>query len=191
MTTPASIDPHRPLVDIRDMIVVHTAMLREFRLIPAAIRRVPVGNSKRAVIVADQLVFLCDLLHHHHRGEDELLWPKLRSRTEPQALEVIEEVEAQHESIDSALHEVEDRRLAWIENQTAESRERLAAELERLTIMLADHLDLEERALLPLAAMVLTVDEWHAVGAAGAASIRKAPCRWSSACSPTKAIRPC
>ena len=33
------------LVDTRDMVVVHTAMLREFRLAPAAVRRLPPASS--------------------------------------------------------------------------------------------------------------------------------------------------
>lgn len=173
MTTPAPTDPDRPLVDVRDMIVVHTAMLREFRLAPAAVHRTPAADHKKAAFVADHLRFLGDMLHHHHQGEDELLWPKLRARVKPNSLKVIDEVEAQHEAINTTLSQVEVRRTAWAEDATIEHRDSLAEELGRLHSVLADHLDLEERSLLPLAAMVLTADEWHAVGAAGSAAIPK------------------
>lgn len=170
MTTSTPIGSDRPLVDVRDMVVVHTAMLREFRLAPAAVRRTP-PDRKRVEVVAAHLRFLCDLLHHHHQGEDELLWPKLRDRTQPSARQTIEEVEAQHETIDATLDQVEQLRLAWIEDPGTGTREELTDALDRLHTVLREHLDLEERALLPLAAMVLTAEEWHAVGEAGAASI--------------------
>ncbi len=153
------------------MVLVHTAMLREFRLAPAAVRRVAEADSRQAGVVADHLRFLGELLHHHHQGEDDLLWPKLRARTGSDALLVIEAVEAQHEDIDATLRDVEQLRSAWAAHPVAGLRERLAAALERLHLVLRDHLDLEERALLPLAAAVLTDEEWHAVGEAGAASI--------------------
>jgi hypothetical protein len=38
MTATSPTHSDRPLVDVRDMIVVHTAMLREFRLAAAAVR---------------------------------------------------------------------------------------------------------------------------------------------------------
>ena len=164
-------NPDASLDDVRDMVLVHTAMLREFRLAPAAVTRTSPADRRRAVAVADHLRFVCDLLHHHHQGEDELLWPKLRERSGPAALQVIEAVETQHEEIDATLRRVELLRVAWGDDPSAEHRDRLATELERLHVVLRDHLDLEERALLPLAATLLTLEEWQAVGEAGAASI--------------------
>lgn len=113
------------------------------------------------------------MLHHHHQAEDELLWPKLRARVKSSAIEVIDEVEAQHQVIDATLSRVAERESAWAQDPTPGHRDSLAAELAGLYAVLADHLELEERALLPLAAAVLTTDEWHAVGAAGVASIPK------------------
>ncbi|WP_375424219.1 hemerythrin domain-containing protein [uncultured Friedmanniella sp.] len=155
------------------MVVVHTAMLREFRLASAAVARTLTSEKKRVRLVSRHLRFLCDLLHHHHQGEDDLLWPKLRQRTQPAALQVIEEVEAQHEDIDAMLGRVEQFRTAWAEDPGTSNRDRLVEALTDLYAVLRDHLELEERVLLPLAATVLTTEEWHAVGAAGAASIPK------------------
>ncbi len=162
-----------PLVDVRDMIVVHTAMLREFRLAPAAVTRTPPGDRKQARVVAGHLRFLCDMLHHHHAGEDELLWPKLRERTPGASGRVIEEVEAQHRDIDAALTVVEQVRDAWPAQARATDRDLLAAHLDRLYASLSDHLDLEERELLPLAAGALTEAEWNAIGEAAVAAMPK------------------
>ncbi|MDQ2795878.1 MAG: hemerythrin domain-containing protein [Actinomycetota bacterium] len=170
---PAESVTAEPLVDVRDMIVAHTAMLREFRLAPAAVTRTTPGDRRRASAVASHIRFLCDLLHHHHEGEDALLWPKLRERTSSDALGVIEEAEAQHHDLASALHRVEILRQAWADNPGGVQREELALQLETLHTLLRDHLDLEERALLPLAALVLTHAEWHAVGDAAVAAMPK------------------
>lgn len=173
MSTTRQADSDQPLVDIRDMILVHTAMLREFRLAPAAVGRTCAADRKRAALVADHLRFIGDMLHHHHQGEDELLWPKLRSRVQPNSLAVIDEVEAQHEVIDASLSQVKTLIASWAEDPTVANRDSLAHALKRLHSVLADHLDLEERALLPPAAMVLTIEEWEAVGASGSASLPK------------------
>lgn len=161
----------RPLVDVRDMIVVHTAMLREFRLAPRAVRRTEPGDRKQAAAVAGHLEFVCGLLHHHHSGEDELLWPKLRERTA--ATTLIDEGEAQHAEIDGALRDVDAARQAWADEPDRIHRDALADRLERLHAALRTHLELEERALLPLAAAALTADEWHAIGEAAVAATSK------------------
>jgi hypothetical protein len=76
---PLELDQDRH-VDVRDMIVVHTALLREFRLAPAAVERVTTGDRRQARRVGRHLDLLCTLMHHHHAGEDELLWPVLSPR---------------------------------------------------------------------------------------------------------------
>lgn len=161
------------LVDTRDMVVVHTAMLREFRLAPAAVCRTAAADHKRVAAVAAHLRLLCDLLHHHHAGEDELLWPLLRKRAPSSARPLIDEVEAQHGDLDAALAEVTRRLQPWARDPRPVQRDGLAASLERLHLLLREHLELEERALLPLAAAALSETEWAAIGAAGAKSLPK------------------
>ena len=166
-------EPDRDPIDVRDMIVVHTALRHEFRLAGPAVERVRLGDTKRAVAVDDHIGFLCDLLHHHHAGEDALLWPKLRDRVHVNALTLINDVEAQHAQIDTALQRVNGARRAWTAGPDTGNRDTLIAELRSLHALLSEHLDLEERAILPLAASVLTEAEWHAIGEAGVAAMPK------------------
>ena len=163
-----------PLVDVRDMIVVHTAMLREFRLASAAVHRVPAGNTRSARRVDAHLQLLCDLLHHHHSGEDELLWPPLRAVLPPAGQALLDDAEDQHAGIDHALEQLNTARTRWVADTTDLAAAALVAALHRLHELLAEHLDTEERTLLPLAAANLTAAQWAAVGAAGAASVPKA-----------------
>ncbi|GLZ51916.1 hypothetical protein Acsp07_15330 [Actinomycetospora sp. NBRC 106378] len=170
---PESRTPDRPPVDVRDMLLVHTALLREFRLAPAAVARVPLGERRRARAVGRHLDLLADLLHGHHEGEDDLLWPVLRDRVPGAALPRLAAAEAQHEGIDAALERVRTARRAWGEQVDGTTRTALVEALEELHALLAEHLDLEERTLLPLAAVHLTEAEWAAVGEHGAASVPK------------------
>ncbi len=155
------------------MIVVHTAMLREFRLAPAAVRRVVPGSANQARAVDRHLAFVCEMLHHHHQGEDELLWPLLRDRVPAAAQALVDEVESQHTDIDAALNRVAAERAAWVQDPDTANAEVLATALETLHTLLRTHLDLEEAAVLPLAASVLTEPEWGAIGAAAAAAMPK------------------
>lgn len=167
----ASTTAESPLVDVRDMIVVHTALLREFRLAPAAVARVAAGEVRQTAIVDRHLQLLCTLLHHHHAGEDALLWPLLRARVPATAMKFVDEVEAQHVAIDASLHEVQGARARWRTDPSAANRDTVVTGLSTLYELLADHLALEERSVLPLAASVLTDEEWHAIGDAAVAAM--------------------
>jgi hemerythrin-like domain-containing protein len=162
-----------PLVDVRDMIVVHTAMLREFRLAPKAVARVPAGAHRATRRVNAHLELLCDLLHHHHAGEDELLWPPLRALLTVDGQARLDEAEGQHADIAAALRLVNTARHRWIDPGEDGSRDQLIAALQNLHGLLVTHLDTEERELLPLASAHLTPSQWAAVGEAGAASVPK------------------
>jgi len=161
-------------VDVRDMVVVHTALLREFRLAPDAVRRVPLNAGAQAAVIDRHLGLICDLLHHHHAAEDELLWPPLRARLPQRALAHLDEAEAQHAGLDDALRRVATTRRDWVQRVDAEHSDALVDALKDVHHLLAEHLDAEERTLLPLAAACLTEDEWRAIGAAGAASLPRA-----------------
>jgi hypothetical protein len=63
----------REMTDTRDMVVVHTALLRELRLAAGLIERATNGDARSVTRIAEHLVFLLDLLAHHHEGEDRLL----------------------------------------------------------------------------------------------------------------------
>lgn len=172
-STSPTITEATPAVDVRDMLVVHTALLREFRLLSGAVRRVPVGAVRQAAVVDRHLGFVSDLLHHHHTGEDAHLWPPLRERLPQSALALVEQAESQHAGIEAALERVSRARPVWTAGADAAARDALADAVEELHAALAEHLDAEERTLLPLAAVHLSPREWGAIGEAAAASTPK------------------
>jgi hypothetical protein len=90
-------------VDVRDMVMAHRAFRREFRLAPAAVRRTTPGDRRHARRVAAHLRGLTRALHHHHDGEDRLLWPRLHARVPHEPGRTVAVMEDQHEAIAALL----------------------------------------------------------------------------------------
>lgn len=161
------------LTDTRDMVVVHTALLRELRLAPGVVRRSDPGDKRQTRLIAGHLMFVNDLLEHHHAGEDRLLWPLLRERLPNELNPVLELMAVQHGKVHEAAAAASAAVAEWRNRPASASRDALAERLAELHVVLEEHLDAEERQVLPLAAAHLSPAEWKAIGAAGAAGIPK------------------
>ncbi|WP_069159659.1 hemerythrin domain-containing protein [Nocardia altamirensis] len=158
------------LVDTTDMIVVHTALLRELHQAPALVEG---AEGKQRMRVARHLFLVLALLHHHHEGEDRRLWPALAPRIPAAATHYLDDVIAQHDRIAVLVDRVERALTAWAEDAARTTGPALRNALADLHAGLAEHLHTEEEHLLPLAAVHLTSDEWHAVGAAAVSALPK------------------
>ncbi|HZO70165.1 MAG TPA: hemerythrin domain-containing protein [Kribbellaceae bacterium] len=66
--------------DTQDMVIVHRAFRREFRLMPDLVADVADGNVRRAAVLAGHCRDIATGLQHHHETEDDLLWPVLLAR---------------------------------------------------------------------------------------------------------------
>jgi len=124
-------------------------------------------SPARVTFLADHVEFGITVLHIHHQGEDELLYPKLIERVPGQA-PVTEQVEQEHEAIKTALDAASDACSAWRQAPSADTREALAAALDHVNAVVLPHLDDEENKVVPLAAVTLTQQEWDALGKHGA-----------------------
>jgi DUF438 domain-containing protein len=114
-----------------------------------------------------------DMLHRHHAGEDELLWPKLLDRVPADLAPTVELMERQHEGIHAALQQVLALLEPWSVDPRAGARDRLVEEMERLQTLLVEHLDMEEKHLLPIAGRSLTPAEWNELSEDGIGGIPK------------------
>jgi len=165
-----TVEQARP--DTHEMVIVHRAFRREFRLAPELIRGVAPGDSARAEIVAAHLSDLVWGLHHHHHGEDELLWPKLLDRARPNAA-LIELMEAQHARVSAALDGVDALIGPWRAGTNPQSAAALTTAIEAMSAALAEHLDQEEAEILPLAEQHLSIAEWQQLGKSAVDSLPK------------------
>lgn len=163
MTTTTHTD-QRP--DVHEMVVVHRAFRRESAAIVQLVRRTPEGDTTRAKVVADHLRLCLAGLEMHHTGEDIVLWPLLLERAAP-STGLVETMQAQHHAVDAHIEAITPALDAWQAAPAADAGERLATLLERFRAALLEHLDLEEREILPLAARHVTADEWNQMGQHG------------------------
>lgn len=158
MSTPVGARP-----DTSDMLVVHRLFRRVFRALPTLVRGVRHGDVRRAKVVADHCAEFSTVVHHHHTGEDELLWPLLRERA-PVHAELVARMTAQHERLVELLDRIDALVPRWAATAEPALREELTQTLEAAYQVLDEHLGEEERDILPLAAEHLTVEEWSRLG---------------------------
>jgi hypothetical protein len=101
-------------------------------------------------------------LHAHHTGEDEGLWPLLRSRN-PAAGELIDSLEADHRRIDPAARALSSAGRRYAETAGDDARRELVAALDALAAVLFPHLDREVDEAMPVVSESLTRADWQAV----------------------------
>jgi hypothetical protein len=153
--------------DTRDMLVVHDSIRRQFGRAPGLVRAVPAGDTARAALVADHLDLLGALLHHHHAGEDRLLWPVLQPRVPADVAGTVDRMQRQHDGIAEAQAAVTAATATWRSGPGPVEGESLASALEALLDRVTEHLAAEEQHILPLAARHMTPAEWQRLGEEG------------------------
>jgi hypothetical protein len=127
---------------------VHLGLRAEVAAIEHAVERNDLDRARRRADVLNQV------LHHHHRAEDELLFPALRER-QPGFETATDALEAQHATLDVELpalrtdlgrasrvrhvveshlaHEEQHVLPVWLASFTAEEHDRFATSLQRST----------------------------------------------------------
>jgi len=127
-------------VDFTMMYVAHDAFNRDLERL---IRASEGGNGCSAGAIATWRS-LSKQLHTHHNTEDAALWPRLyEAVTDPDEIQVLTDMEAEHGTLDPRLEQIE----AAIEAGNATA---LDAELKALAKGLSEHMIHEEQAALPL-----------------------------------------
>ena len=157
-------------IDVRDMAIVHRTFRKASQEAARLVRAAPAPSPARVTFLADHIDFGIMMLHVHHEGEDELLYPKLIERVPDQA-PMTEQVDHEHQTIKTALDEVSAACATWRQQPSAETGETLAAALDHVHEVVQPHLDDEEQKIVPLAAVTLTQQEWDAMAKHGVAAM--------------------
>ncbi|MFF3443808.1 hemerythrin domain-containing protein [Streptosporangium sp. NPDC002721] len=160
-----------PMADVRDMYMAHTAMRREFTLLPGLVSDVTPGDVRRAEVVGAHAELMCRVLHLHHEGEDHVLWPKLLDRGGEETAAIVPAMEEQHHAIEKAHARVTALLPGW--RATGRGGAELAEVLDRLLAVLLEHMRMEEKEILPLAEKYVTAAEWGQLGEHGLAKTPK------------------
>ena len=124
------------------MMSSHHAFRRDLACFAVALSAITRGDHARASAVAEEWKKFREALHGHHTVEDTAVFPDLRTRQLVAAAE-LDTLEAQHRQIDPLL-EQGDHALA--DPTRANGAFGIIRQLQNL---LAEHLDLEERVVIP------------------------------------------
>jgi hemerythrin-like domain-containing protein len=146
-------------LDTWEMVVVHRLFRREFRLMPGLIRTVRPGDTARSEYIGEHIAGLAEGLHHHHEGENELLWPKLLERVGNLDTALVQRMETQHEVVAVGLSKVDTLLPRWRGTADRATGEELATVLADVSAALDEHLGEEEREVLPLVSIYITEAE--------------------------------
>ena len=147
------------LTDVGDMAYVHQAFRRGLGEARSQLSFINDGDIPRAAHFADYISELLWLLHAHHAGEDELLYPLLVERV-PAEAELFARMDAQHSSVESSLHTAEAAAATYRHSGLSADAAALADACEVLLTLLDTHLTEEEVEVLPVAARSITPEEW-------------------------------
>ncbi|NPD06846.1 hemerythrin domain-containing protein [Nocardioides sp. zg-1308] len=123
--------------------IIHAAVRRDMARTERALRALGDGDTARARELQVAWRNLVRELTHHHEAEDEHVWPFLESRGV--GLGLLEEMEAEHVAMKTALASVSERLEALVEDTTAANATAAAEEVARAEVVINGHLDHEEK----------------------------------------------
>jgi Hemerythrin HHE cation binding domain len=147
--------------DVRDMGIVHSALRRDLRRTAMVLGAgAPISDERRQAL-AGHALWMMHFLHVHHSGEDDLLWPVIRSRN-PDAAALLDQMDADHRRIAPAITRLEEAARAYAADASAHGRfTEAVASMAEVTL---PHLRREELEMMPVVAATLRHDEYADIG---------------------------
>jgi iron-sulfur cluster repair protein YtfE (RIC family) len=152
--------------------LIHEAFRRDLARLSSA-ARAPGVDGARVRQLSAHWEFVQEQLDHHHRVEDQSLWPLVRPKLAGRQgdLTVLDDMEAQHITLEPKCEAVSAAFAGARGSSDAASREALASSIDALATKLAAHLDDEETRCFPVVDEALSVEEFEAFGKATAKAV--------------------
>lgn len=168
MTNSPSIPRHQggQAPDILGMKVAHRAMRGDLRRLAALMQDVAAGrttcDARRARAITWYTDRLAESIHHHHRTEDDVLWPVIEQRAG--SLIDLTELTDDHSVLDPELDRLRAAALALQADPASQERAAaLALQFAELRDLLDEHITEEEADVFPVILEYLSVDDWTRV----------------------------
>ncbi len=156
--------------DMTEMYAIHDCLRHEFAKLPLTVKAVAEGNADRAAVVGGHVLLMTSMLHAHHEGEDELVWPLLEERS-PEHAALVGDMVGQHEAMTALVDSAQEQAQVWMASPGVLERSSLHTTLIMLEKELLHHLAMEEQQVVPLISRDLTQEEYAAVGAHSRAAL--------------------
>jgi hypothetical protein len=148
--------------DMRINGVVHGALRRDLLATRETLIRQPYPRGRQRRALGGHVVWMMEVLHGHHTGEDDGVWPLVRERN-PAAVALLDSLEADHGRIDPAATTVTAAGQRYARTTTEEPRAELVTALDALTTVLLPHLAREVEEGMPIVSRSITQAEWRAI----------------------------
>lgn len=145
--------------DTTMMGIVHDALRRDLRRAAAALSEAAPPEDGQRKAIASHVIWLMEFLHGHHAGEDESLWPLIRS-INPAASDLLDQMDQDHACIAPAIPRVTAAAENYARDSSPHTRKDLLAALAALDQVLSPHLLREEAEMMPVVSKTLTHAQW-------------------------------
>jgi len=154
---------HESLRIIRDE---HSALAAMLRSLSMMVKRGPGDEPDKFFDVLRAMLFYIDEFPErlHHPKETELLFPKV-AKAAPQVVPAIKRLDRDHTQGESAVRELQHHLLAWelLGDSRREAFDTAAAQYVRFYL---EHMQVEEKEILPQAEKFLSEKDWQELDAA-------------------------
>jgi iron-sulfur cluster repair protein YtfE (RIC family) len=158
--------------DQTGMYVMHHAFRRDLEKFVGAVQNTPAAEREVWSALEQRWLKMAEVLHHHHSIEDAALWPVLEryaaAAGSEEDLRLLEDMEAEHGSIDPALTACREAFAAMSGHPCEDHRHALEIRLAAVREGLSEHLAHEEGQALPMLQRTLSVEENQAFEQAAA-----------------------
>ncbi|HUB71725.1 MAG TPA: hemerythrin domain-containing protein [Acidimicrobiales bacterium] len=146
------------------MYIIHGALRRALRDAPGQLTAVSEADKERVGRLGGYLGEVLWLLHAHHAGEDELMYPLLEQRA-PEHDELFTRMAAQHTSVSESQEKASTAAGRFEASASLDDARAAGSAFASLLAVTDEHLKDEEDEVLPIAARVMSAAEWGALPA--------------------------
>lgn len=135
---------------------LHRSFVREVARLRKAVRRVDLTDERARAGLVRRFEFFSGTLHHHHEGEDQYLFGKVRVRATPEEVVVLDAMEAEHEALNAALTALDEDFHTLGPDSDGDQ---IAADFDELEVVLNNHCAHEERHGVKIIERYITDDD--------------------------------
>ena len=153
MTTPGNYT-----TDVSDMFAVHNALTGALDAAPTYVAKAGI-DSERVEVIGSFYENVIELLHVHHTGEDELVYPALEERCAESRSE-LERIDDQHKLLHGPMDVGRSTVATWRAAPSTGDAQAVIDAIASIADPLRAHLAEEETVMLPIASKWMSPEEW-------------------------------
>lgn len=146
--------------ELLGMRLAHRVMRRDAARLSRVADEVVTDSSRfdqtRYAALAAYIRLFAASIHHHHKVEDEALWPLIKSSAGPHV--DLSELSEDHQALDPILDELATHSVKLPEHRAVVG---FARALHQLREVLDEHIDDEERTVFPLVTGYVSAEAWR------------------------------